>query len=146
MLQFTWTLYGLFIVWLTPDIIMMSLFHYCLSHSFTLLHSDIIMTSLLHFTPLWLHYDIITPIVLWVYKSLGTCMYFPSLVLLKYTWVLAKASCPCSSETFSLSQVLWGTIRALLSFVTLVTLVVHKQVLCSLSGRENPCHLVAHCP
>ena len=82
-----------------------------ISHSSTLLHSDIIMISSLHFTLLWLHYnlillhyDIITSIVLLVYKQLYTCLYSPSLVWLKYTWVLAKASHP-------LSLILWYFIQ-----------------------------------
>ena len=154
LLQFTQTPYGLFIY----DSPLTSLWCHCFiitSHSSTLLHSDVMVTSLLHF-------DIITPCVLLVYKQLDTCLYFPSLVLLIYTWVLAKASHPLSlilrdslqdnslswswnkCDQPSLSQVLWATISALLSFVNLVTLVVHKQGLYSLSGREIPCHSVAH--
>ena len=69
-----------------------------ISHSSTLLHNDVTVTSLLHFTLLWLHYDltplhydIIVLLVLLEYKVLDTHLYFPSLDLLKYTLVLAKA-------------------------------------------------------
>ena len=45
-----------------------------------------------------LHHDVTILLVLLVYKLLDTHLYFTGLVLLKYTWVLAKAFKPLSSS------------------------------------------------
>ena len=59
--------------------------------SHTLLHSD---SSFPYFTPLWLT----TPTCTFTIYTARSPPVFPSLVLLKYTWVLAEASEPLSSS------------------------------------------------
>ena len=104
-------------------------------------HCDVIISSLLsqlHFAPLWCHP---TPLVLLVYIQLGK---FPSLVLLKYTWVLAKAFEPLSSSwkyPFTRHLFITSSLRHYKSSLVLCQtwyLLSLNRVFVSLSGRENP--------
>ena len=132
------TLYGTFIF---HDLFMISL--WC--HHFIIIITAPLCPTMMSLWPhsstvthLWCHP---TPIVLLVYIQLGK---FPSLVLLKYTWVLAKAFEPLSSSRkypFTRHLFITSSLRHYKSSLILCQtwyLLSLNRVFVSLSGRENP--------